>query len=727
MLAYCRHIIFLSLLLLVQMSCNRQAHYAPAEQLCDSLYRCINESKFIGKDSLATVVENASVAMGAPLPAFVANGRAYVALMNMDYKGARALYDSVIYASVDEFDRLEANIGMMRLCNRVSANREFYDYRANAGRSMRRINSEGEYLLASQRERMNVLELDYHIVSANYFAALGLYDDYKKSADAVVDRLMQVTDSATMLYAGLVTSASRGGAIGERFSSLYRGVTRSGEYRWLEGHYKLMLATMLREKFFSDSIQKLSPGRLARLNSDTLPLEELPQWLAGKAVEDFDAYGDRFMVIKSLAVLASCHVYNGEYDAALNVCNEALDEVNAYYREYYSGEDTLPLYTLFQSEDSLELRRMALPGVVNIPECMLLIRNEISCAYAALGNKEASDVNRNSCLDLLRVTRQNREVESRLQTTGRNARQMSRWAIILSVLLVVSIITSVALVRRWRARNRRYATVLMALLKLCRELATFPVIREFVSEDDVNEALASMLEKSFGSIIGSVNGISIFTDESSACADDFFLQTTTDGNKEYLRIVSPMRLDDEQRTFIELLLPYIRVAKSEAVRLVTMGDERTRLEELNLSYTLNLAEHKRENVLKRASLSVANGIKPYMDRLSNELRMLASNNNSGVTVAERLTYVAELTDKIEEYNIIIERWIKLRRGELNLTIENFAIQGLFDIIAKGEQAFAMKHLTLCVVPTNAVVKADKALTLFMINTLVDNAAKFTPS
>ena len=69
----------------------------------------------------------------------------------------------------------------------------------------------------------------------------------------------------------------------------------------------------------------------------------------------------------------------------------------------------------------------------------------------------------------------------------------------------------------------------------------------------------------------------------------------------------------------------------------------------------------------------------------------------------------------------------MRRGELNLTIENFALQELFDIIAKGEQAFAMKGLTLKILPTEAVVKADKALTLFMINTLADNAAKFTPA
>lgn len=37
----------------------------------------------------------------------------------------------------------------------------------------------------------------------------------------------------------------------------------------------------------------------------------------------------------------------------------------------------------------------------------------------------------------------------------------------------------------------------------------------------------------------------------------------------------------------------------------------------------------------------------------------------------------------------------------------------------------MKQQTLTIEPTAAIVKADKALTLFMINTLTENARKYT--
>ena len=63
---------------------------------------------------------------------------------------------------------------------------------------------------------------------------------------------------------------------------------------------------------------------------------------------------------------------------------------------------------------------------------------------------------------------------------------------------------------------------------------------------------------------------------------------------------------------------------------------------------------------------------------------------------------------------------------VRLQIESFALAEVFAMIERSESSFALKELTLEVVPTDAVVKADKALTFFMLNTLADNARKFTP-
>src|SRR5699024_10024015 len=62
---------------------------------------------------------------------------------------------------------------------------------------------------------------------------------------------------------------------------------------------------------------------------------------------------------------------------------------------------------------------------------------------------------------------------------------------------------------------------------------------------------------------------------------------------------------------------------------------------------------------------------------------------------------------------------------LSLNIENFDLNSLFDVLVKGRKTFEMKQQTLTIEPTTAIVKADKALTLFMINTLTENARKYT--
>ena len=63
---------------------------------------------------------------------------------------------------------------------------------------------------------------------------------------------------------------------------------------------------------------------------------------------------------------------------------------------------------------------------------------------------------------------------------------------------------------------------------------------------------------------------------------------------------------------------------------------------------------------------------------------------------------------------------------MSLNIEHFEVDDLFRMLAKGKRSFEMKRQTFEMMPTSAVVKADKALTLFMMNTLAENARKYTP-
>ena len=131
---------------------------------------------------------------------------------------------------------------------------------------------------------------------------------------------------------------------------------------------------------------------------------------------------------------------------------------------------------------------------------------------------------------------------------------------------------------------------------------------------------------------------------------------------------------------------------------------------------LRVENGERLSLEQRAKISLVNSITPFIDRIIYSIEHDDA----------QWDYVRELTDQINDYNEVLTYWIQLRQGDLSLHIESFPLQSLFDLLGRGRTAFQMKGIDLEVQPTEAVVKADKVLTLFMLNTLADNARKFTP-
>ena len=138
-----------------------------------------------------------------------------------------------------------------------------------------------------------------------------------------------------------------------------------------------------------------------------------------------------------------------------------------------------------------------------------------------------------------------------------------------------------------------------------------------------------------------------------------------------------------------------------------------RREQLAVS-RLHVEEGERRHLEQRAKISLVNSLLPLIDRMVYTIRRKGDKD-----------YVRELTYQIEADNEILTQWIQLRQGQLNLHIESFPLQSLFDIVAHSQKSFQMKGIELRVEPTDAIVKADRILTLFMLNTLADNARKFT--
>lgn len=133
---------------------------------------------------------------------------------------------------------------------------------------------------------------------------------------------------------------------------------------------------------------------------------------------------------------------------------------------------------------------------------------------------------------------------------------------------------------------------------------------------------------------------------------------------------------------------------------------------------------KQEHADRRAKVSVVYSLFPLLDRMMAEVDRMVTD---GHTDERRLQYVEELAQEVMHVNDALTQWIQMRQGQLRLGVTSFALQPLFQIIESSRPIFTRTGLTLNVSLTQSVVKADRALTLFMINTLTENARKFTPS
>lgn len=185
----------------------------------------------------------------------------------------------------------------------------------------------------------------------------------------------------------------------------------------------------------------------------------------------------------------------------------------------------------------------------------------------------------------------------------------------------------------------------------------------------------------------------------------------------------------QSKPLSSLLEPLEQWKQRNAQYINDINERKEELDEEISIARLHLADNKKRNLEQRAKVSLVNSITPFIDRMIHEVDKLAEDdeNTPDEVKQERYEYISELTDKINQYNTILTNWIQMRQGTLNLRIVSFPLQPLFDIVAKGKMSFLMKKIELDVQPTAAKVKADRTLTLFMINTIADNARKFTPA
>lgn len=540
------------------------------------------------------------------------NNLAFVYLMQMHFDKAYATLNEVMGSTDDQVELLVADIQMMRLCQRESNNKEYYDYNEEANKRFLRINEDKRLLTDRQRRRMVYARSEYAIVSSTYYYYVGLEQPSVRALSAINPDGEVQTDMPQLLAylynvgaGGIFTKGKQEEINQKEFDYLIRcymlAIHHNYPY-WEANSLQALSEHLVNDKSREALIRDNLPS-FKYLKVDNLPDSLIAGNLAERSLSIFQKYGDVYQTAGSYRTLASCYWQIKDYRSALICLQNALKQN---------------------------------PAINQAPDLVASIREQLSVVYSAMDNKQASDYNRNIYLDLQEQTRQDRYYEARADQLDSTSQQLN--IMIIAIGLIIIVILSLLIIFH------------------------------------------------------------------------------------YLR-----RRADNQSELNKLLLPLEEWKHHNVAYMAQLDDEYTEISEQLTISNIHLIDNKRRYLEQRAKVSLVNSIMPLINRMLHEINKLKRGGESDAVRSERYTYIRELTDMINNLNSTLTEWIQLRQGRLSLHIESFPVQQVFDIVKKGRMAFQLKGIQLKVEDTTAIVKADRILTLFMVNTLADNARKFTPA
>lgn len=636
------------------------------------------------------------------------NNLGFCAFMAMDFDRAEALHKEVYKLTKNELELLIADIGLMKICQRTAMNKEFYDYRNSALKRMKRIREESD-LFADRHEalRLDYAFTEFFIVSSIYY----YYLQQRQEAITSLNRIPEdeaLTDTNQLLYyhyikgsVSLVEATKPEDRKMREFDQLYitwRTAVQTN-HPYFEGNGLQGLANLM---VSPNNFELFRTRRGYALDQFGFPVDSLlPLRMAQRALEKFREYNDLYQIAGAYVSIGKYMNEHGRYTEALDTLAKALDCVNQHHMLYYHhAADTLDKLHVFVEGDTTYtgVPWIMQEDVRTVPEWISRIREQLSVSYAGLGMKYASDYNRNIYLDILNYTRQDKELESRYLSLEADSRQMTLVLSLVIVGLVLVVILWWFFNKRSKIRNQVDVERLQRILTLCRDItSSIPMNVPLIQQG---------IDQLFGK--GRLQ-----------------LEIPEEGKAA---LVPLHRLNRDEKALVHVLEPYIVWAADNEQMVEALSDERMQLEKQRYVYEQHIAGNKRQNLIKKACLAIVNGINPYIDRILNEVHKLTERGyiDNAKIKKEKYQYIDELVTTINEYNDILALWIKMKQGTLSLNIETFSLNELFELLGKGRRAFEMKNQKLEIEPTTVMVKADRALTLFMINTLAENARKYTP-
>lgn len=620
------------------------------------------------------------------------NHQMFCHFLQMDYEKVCRLYEQIRNLTNNQIELLISEINMMMLYQKASQNRFYYYHYNRALRCLERIDEEEKEFTDRYKERLFYAETEFHLVAATYYIytmqeqqavfELSLIDEEGciRKDKALLSRLYYLKGLAQMW--DIECEPKKTLEAFDHLSFAFSQAERSGKMTYLTAQTAQSLADFLIEPHNREIAEQSRTAAFVFLYSNSLkndtvdadlPMElQIPMALARKGLSDAIQCDNLLLIANGYYTLGNLRFVQEEYDKALEDYETALSYINEHHSIYYPN-DRSGMLSASRTDDSISVDMIWAKDldVQTVPAWLASLRERMSATYSALNNKPESDYHRNIYLDLLDFTRQDKSLEMRVEQVKQDNRILN--IVLISVILLTVVLTVCIwyYARLWHKRN----------------LLRFNLLGDVYSR--LKNAMSDRSESQLNAVLDSYNW-----------------------------------MKPENKILHEVLQPYMDWTKWNRTLSDEMDEERTQLRMDLMRCERQITKNKRKNISKRAKVSLVYSITPFIDRILHDAHRMKQTRQVN---RETLDYIRELTDKINAYNDVLVEWIQMNRGQLELTVESFPLQDILGLLYKSEYSFHKKGLTLRVHPTSAWVKADKAFTFFMVNTLADNARKFTPS
>ena len=552
-------------------------------------YRNLDSTSFYA-DSAISLAATSNYGAGK---AEALNNKAFVSIAKMDYYNAAQLLDSAMNATNNEVELLISDVQEMRLCQRRSENKNFYFHYERAKHTLHAIESDKEKLSPHWQKRYVYGKSEMSIVASTYFYYVGI-DSLSRKTIYEIDEDDIKRDTAQLLNyyynigaGGIINGKSDREIYQEEFDYLLKCyiIAKQNNYIYWQANALQGISEHLQEKDERNILIKNNLNAIQMLNTEAMPYDLLAGNLSLRALYAFKNYGDIYQLAGAYRTLSECYWAIGDNQSALICLNKALKDHR----------------------------------IKRAPDLVSSIRERLSLVFSAINNKQMSDYNRNIYLDIQERTRQDRQLEARIDQLDYGTKTLNAMigGVVAMIVIIIILLFVFDRMRRRKDRNFSIDTLL------------FPL-----------------------------------NEWKDKCEED------------------KAKVKDE----IDFIKEEYQAKKSE------------------------LSSNRKINLEQRAKVSLANSILPLIDRMA---------------LSEDIQYIADLSEEIDRINAALTSWIEIKRGTINLHIQSFYLNALFSIVKKSRFSFEQKGIHLIVKDTDAIVKGDRTLTLFMINTIADNAKKFT--